>query len=69
LWDLQSGALINILEGHEEEVSSVAISTDNRRLVSGSYDHTVKLWDFASGTLLNTMEGHKSRIWTVAISL
>ena len=33
------------LRGHEGKVSSVAFSLDATRMVSGSYDRTIKLWD------------------------
>jgi WD40 repeat protein len=33
------------LDGHTGEVTSVAISRDGRRVVSGSRDGTVKVWD------------------------
>lgn len=31
--------------GHTKDVLSVAFSADNRQIVSGSRDHTVKLWN------------------------
>jgi len=33
------------LKGHTSGVTSVAISGDGKRIVSGSYDNTVKVWD------------------------
>ncbi|MBZ6374536.1 MAG: WD40 domain-containing protein [Kocuria palustris] len=34
-----------ILKGHSELVSSVAFSRDGQRIISGSYDKSIKLWD------------------------
>lgn len=31
--------------GHTKDVLSVAFSADNRQIVSGSRDHTIKLWN------------------------
>jgi WD40 repeat protein len=36
------------LYGHREEVKSVALSGDGRRLVTGSRDKTVRVWEIAS---------------------
>ena len=37
------------LEGHTDSVNSVAVTPDGSRIVSGSYDNTIKVWDSATG--------------------
>ena len=37
------------VEGHTLGVSSVAISADGSRIVSGSYDKLVKIWNAVTG--------------------
>jgi WD40 repeat protein len=45
LWDADTGQPIgDPLTGHTDAVSSVAFSPDGQRLLSGSYDNTVRLW-------------------------
>ena len=36
------------LKGHSGSVLSVSFSPDGKRIVSGSYDKTVKVWDLSS---------------------
>jgi len=44
LWSVQTGQLLDSLTGHEGPVSSLAFAGDGGNLVSGSWDHTVRLW-------------------------
>jgi len=57
-----AGSLLRILEGHTDSVSSVSLSPDGRRAVSGSRDMTLRVWDVQTGACLRTLEGHT---WTV----
>jgi WD40 repeat protein len=57
-----------ILEGHTDSVMSVAFSSDNSRIVSGSSDHTVRIWDAVSGAVLHALDGHTSSVYSVAFS-
>ena len=45
VWDASSGMDLLTLKGHTGTVTSVAFSPDGQRLVSGSYDQTLKIWD------------------------
>ena len=39
--------------GHSREVTSVAMSADGKRIVSGSGDTLVKIWDAATGAVVS----------------
>ncbi|MHB9295703.1 putative serine/threonine-protein kinase PkwA [Pillotina sp. SPG140] len=56
------------LRGHQGSVRSVAYSPDERFIVSGSFDNTVKIWDAKSGRNLRTLTGHTSWVNSVAYS-
>jgi tetratricopeptide (TPR) repeat protein len=49
-------------------VSSVAFSPDGERIVSGSYDSTVKIWNAKTGAEVMTMSGHTDLVSDVAFS-
>ncbi|ORX82911.1 WD40 repeat-like protein [Basidiobolus meristosporus CBS 931.73] len=45
-----------VLKGHTDGV--MCLQFDNTHLITGSYDHTVKIWDIETGELLRTLDGH-----------
>jgi tRNA A-37 threonylcarbamoyl transferase component Bud32 len=48
LWDLASGEEKHCFQGHKHTIWTVALSRDNRWILSGSLDGTVRLWDVAN---------------------
>ena len=52
LWDLETGRLVKTFKDHHDWVVSVTFSADNRRVVSGSLDNTIKIWDIQTGELI-----------------
>ena len=44
LWEIETGEEICTLTGHNGIVYSVAISPDNKTIVSGSQDGKIKIW-------------------------
>ena len=54
--------------GHSAWINSLAFSKDGRLLVSGSFDHSVKLWDVSSGKELHTLSGHSDAVSSVSFS-
>jgi WD40 repeat protein len=67
-WQRQLHLDLTTLRGHLEAVSSVAISPDGQRIVTGSRDATARVWEAASGKELLTLKGHGALIWSVAFS-
>ncbi|PCH41976.1 WD40 repeat-like protein [Wolfiporia cocos MD-104 SS10] len=72
LWDTQSYECLATLEGHSWLVSSVSFSPDATRLVSGSFDKSVRVWDLQnlaerSDGAAQTRES-AAAVWCVAFS-
>lgn len=56
------------LEGHTDNVWSVAFSPNGNMLASGSWDQTVRLWDVNTGRLLHTLTEHTDTVMSVVFS-
>jgi periodic tryptophan protein 2 len=50
IWSVQTGQLLDRLAGHEGPVSSLAFAPNGGVVVSGSWDHTVRIWSIFSRT-------------------
>ena len=44
IWSVQTGQLLDQLSGHEGPVTSLAFAPSGDTLISGSWDHTVRIW-------------------------
>ena len=51
--DLDAGKVEDWIVGHGNDVESVALSSDERRVLTASQDGTLRIWDFASGDCLH----------------
>ena len=57
------------LEGHTHWVRSVAYSPDGLHIISGSYDHTIRIWGARTGAKVGSpLEGHTDKVSSVAYS-
>ncbi|MBD2360630.1 serine/threonine protein kinase [Anabaena minutissima FACHB-250] len=65
---LREVALVNTLPGHENAVSSVAISRDGKIIASSGDDRTIKLWNIATSEEIATLKGHSRKVNVVVIS-
>jgi WD40 repeat protein len=51
VWNLDSGSCLQVLKGHSEFVTDIALTADDRA-VSASADHTLRVWDLDTGACL-----------------
>jgi WD40 repeat protein len=68
--DLRPGAgrLVHRFDGHLNQVTRVALSSDGRRVLSAGFDRTLRLWDTEGGKELQRFEGHTHVVWAAALS-
>jgi WD40 repeat protein len=63
-WNVDTGACTRML-GHTNRVRGIA--RDATRVVSASFDRTLRVWDIASGTCTAVLEGHPE--WVLGVVL
>jgi WD40 repeat protein len=71
LWpalDFAGGALVQTLTGHEARVNAVAVTSDGRKIISGSSDHTLRIWEFRTGNEFGILQGHSDSVNAVALN-
>ncbi|KDN40368.1 hypothetical protein RSAG8_08131, partial [Rhizoctonia solani AG-8 WAC10335] len=68
-WDTHSGRMIGKpYEGHRGGILSFAFSPRGTYVVSGGWDHTVRLWDVRTGGQVELYEEHTDGVNSVAFS-
>lgn len=71
IWDLSTGILLAVLQGHEESllgVGGLAVSRDGQRIATVGADTTVRLWDVGEAREILCLRGHTQRVASVAWS-
>ncbi|KAF2020536.1 WD40 repeat-like protein [Aaosphaeria arxii CBS 175.79] len=63
--DYDNPYFIRTLSGHHHSVRAIAAHGDT--LVSGSYDHTVRVWKISTGEVLQRLQGHSQKVYSVVL--
>jgi WD40 repeat protein len=58
-----------VLAGHTGWVFSVAFSPEGQKIVSASYDRTVRVWDAATGESRQALAGHAGEVTSAQFGL
>jgi WD40 repeat protein/serine/threonine protein kinase len=70
VWDLENETCLKTMNGHTNQVNSVAIVPDWTRVaVSGSSDRTVRVWNLITYGCRYTLKGHTHSVNAVAVSM
>lgn len=65
VWDYQTKACVQTLEGHAHNVSSACFHPELPIIVTGSEDGTVRLWHSTTYRLENTLNYGLERLWAI----
>ncbi len=64
-WDLNTGKLLHVFSGHQDLIEKPALSADDRLLVSGSNDGTLRFWDTQTGAQLAVVKNESAVFYPV----
>jgi WD40 repeat protein len=68
LWEIDNDAGSHRFVGQQRPVTSMALSRDEKHLVTGSQDKTAILWDVSHTRQIRTFDGHAGAVTGVALS-
>jgi WD40 repeat protein len=49
-------------------VTSVAFSKDDKYIISGSDDNSIKIWERETGSEIQILKGHSDKVTSIAVS-
>ncbi|XP_076921616.1 coatomer subunit beta'-1-like [Bidens hawaiensis] len=65
VWDYQTKACVQTLEGHTHNVSAVCFHPELPIIITGSEDGTVRIWHSTTYRLENTLNYGLERVWAI----
>ncbi len=65
--NVDTGADLKTLKGHNGAVNCLKVSNDKLKLISGSEDKTIKIWSIDTGACLKTLTGHTNNVWSLQL--
>jgi len=62
------GALSLTLSGHTQDVRAMTATSNGKKIITGSFDHTVRIWDAATGVCEAILTEHSGSISKVLVT-
>jgi FOG: WD40 repeat len=58
----------NVLSGHTDAVTSLAVTSDHKFIISGSNDCTIGVWNFFERRLERVLDAHNDSVRVLTVS-
>ena len=68
VWDILSGKIISVIEGHSELVEDICCMNDGDFIISGGHDATIRFWNFSGAHRSPNSAYHKSDITGLTVT-
>lgn len=67
--EIDTKKVIRTFEGHTDVISSLQLSKDGKRLLTASWDGSIRLWDIATGLTEKKLVGHQGAVHAAIYNL
>jgi len=67
VWDLKTNTLLTRLEGHQDQINALIITTKGM-VISGSSDRKIGFWSIKDRKLISFLQGHNAEVLSMAIT-
>ncbi|MEG3918531.1 AAA family ATPase [Microcoleus sp. T3_A4] len=68
VWHLKHKTELFTLSGHTQQISGVTIIPDEQRIISSSFDGTIRVWELETGRQLFALQSHEEPINKFALT-
>ena len=58
MWEIDSHEPIRKFIGHQDQVSSIRLSADQKNLLTASWDGSIRVWDIGTALMTRKLKGH-----------
>ena len=65
VWDRETKRLVQVLHGHQDEITCISWSHDGKYIASGSQDATIRIWESKTGKCSYILQGHTDIVHAV----
>ena len=65
VWDVASGDLLHVLDGHAEDILDAEFSPDGSSVATASLDGDAALWDVEAGRQVHVLRGHFNPVYAI----
>ena len=68
LWNIQHKTQESVFPGHISGITSLSITSDNKYIMSGSWDFSVRIWRLQDRTQETVLQGHTGCVSSITIT-